>query len=145
VKLSPILDGFIDYLNGSPVSQQTGGAKFFRYDSATVFADVDAQLVPSVKGFAYVVQVDSATNDNAGNVNLAPVTISATVFCVHSGSETPVFNPLEITEILTDLHGGSFTASTGEDILVLLSGNFLQLLSIEPFPIHAVTFELKRL
>jgi len=144
VKLSPILDGFIDYLKGSPVAQQTG-ASFFRYDSATVFADVDAQLVPSVKGFAYVVQVDSATNDNPGNVNLSPVTVSATVFCVHSGSGTPVFNPLEMTEILTDLNGRTFTASTGEDITVLLSGNFMQLLSIEPFPIHSVTFELKRL
>lgn len=143
LKLSPILDGFIAYLQGSPTASTTGG-QFFRYDSATVNADVDAQLVPSVKGFAWVVVFMEASNDNPGNADIRqPCTVSMDVHCVHSGSESAPLNALESAEVLLNLHGGDFETTEGRTVQVLLSSSMAKLISIEPHLIHSVSFELK--
>lgn len=143
LKLSPILNGFIAYLQGSPTASMTGG-QFFRYDSATVNDRIDAQLVPSVKGFAYVVQFESLTNDNPGNVDpRQPVTVSVTVFSVHSGSSSAPLNALESAEVLLDLHGGDFETTDGRTVTVLLSSSAASLVDCEPYLIHSVSFDLK--
>jgi len=143
LKLSPVLNGFIAYLQGSPTASTTGG-QFFRYDSATVITDVDAQLVPSVKGFAYVVQFNDLSNDNTGNPDQRqPVTVSVSVFSVHSGSASAPLNALESAEVLLDLHGGTFETTDGREALVLLQSSAVSLLDCEPHLIHAVSFDLK--
>lgn len=122
----------------------TTGGQFFRYDSATVNTDLDAQLVPSVKGFAYIVQFESLTNDNPGNPDLRqPCTVSVSVYSVHSGSASAPLTALESAEVLLDLHGGTFETTDGREGIALLSAQSVSLLAIEPWIIHAVSFDLK--
>lgn len=143
LKLSPVLNGFIAYIKGSALASTTGG-QFFRYDSATVNTDVDAQLVPSVKGFAYVVQFESLTNDNPGNTDLRqPCTVSVSVYSIHSGAESVPLLPLETAEVLFDLHGGTFETTDGREGVVLLAAQSASVVSMEPRPIHSVSFDLK--
>jgi len=143
LKLSPVLNGFIAYLEGSSMASTTG-AKFYRYDSATVNQDVDAQLVPSVKGFAYIVQFDGLSNDNPGNVDLRqPCTVSVSVFSIHGGSESVPLNALESAELFLDLHGGEFETTDGRTGQVLLQSSAASLVAVEPFLIHSVSFDLK--
>jgi hypothetical protein len=140
MKLSPAFNGFIDYLRGSPVAQQTS-AQFFRYDTATLNNDVAEQLAGEI-GFAYVVQLNAGTNDNTGTQPFTVCRLLVIVFSFHSGLDAASKNPLESAEVLTDLHGGTYETSEGREVLVQLIGNFLELVETEPSILHSVTFEL---
>lgn len=140
MKLSPAFEGFMDYLKGSPIAQETG-AVFLRYDSATTETDAADALAGDI-GFCYVVQLNAGTNDNTGTQPFAVGRLVVTVFCLHAGLTSASKNPLQCTEVLTDLHTGTFETYEGREVLVQLTGNYLDLVETEPAIIHSVTFEL---
>lgn len=140
MKTSPVFEGFLDYLKGSPAQAQAQ-AQFFRYDSETTESDVVDQLSGDV-GFCYVLQFNQMGSDTPMSPLVGTTRYEVTLLCYHSGLSTAAFKPLESAEVFTDLNGGDFTSSDGSKVQVFTSNPALELILDEGVICHAVNFTL---
>lgn len=142
MKISPVFEGFLDYLKGSPAQAQAN-AQFFRYDAETTESDVVDELSGSV-GFCYVLQFNQMGSDTPTAPLVGTTRYEVTLLCYHSGLSTAAFNPLEAAEIFADLNGGDFNSKDGALIQVFTSNPAVELIMEEGVLVHAVNFTLIR-
>ena len=142
MKISPVFEGFLDYLKGSPAQAQAN-AEFFRYDGETTELDVVDQLSGD-KGFCYVLQFNQMDSDTQMSALVGTTRYDCTLLCYHSGLSAAVFNPLQAAEIFCDLNGGDFTTRDGALIQVFTASPAVELILDEGVLCHAVNFTLIR-
>ena len=142
MKVSPVFEGFLDYLKGSPAQAQAQ-AQFFRYDGETTEEDVVDQLSGTV-GFCYVLQFNQMESDTMMSPLVGTTRYEVTLLCYHSALATASLNPLEAAEIFADLNGCDFNSKDGALIQVFTSNPSVELILEEGVLCHAVNFTLIR-
>ena len=142
MKISPVFEGFLNYLKGSPAQAQAQ-SEFFRYDGETTEEDVVGELSGAV-GFCYVLQFNQMSSDTMMSALVGTTRYDMTLLCYHSALSTAVFKPLESAEIFADLNGGDFTSTDGALIQVFTASPSVELILDEGVICHAVNFTLIR-
>ena len=142
MKVSPVFEGFLDYLKGSPAQAQAQ-AQFFRYDGETTEEDVVDQLSGTV-GFCYVLQFNQMESDTMMSPLVGTTRYEVTLLCYHSALATASLNPLEAAEIFADLNGCDLNSKDGALIQVFTSNPSVELILEEGVLCHAVNFTLIR-
>lgn len=142
MKIAPVIDAFIDFIKGSSVFQETGAA-VLRYDTVNTEEQAIAAAASEV-GFCYVVRLNQVNNDYPEHTQLGSVRYDISVICIHSGTTDAIFDPLQATEILTDLFGYEFQSNDGALIQTFSQPLSVELLVDDEVIAHSVNFNLVR-